>query len=126
MLGFGAFVIVFERGVYNPFLKQHLVASGDPSGFRGIPDAMYWCMATMTTVGYGDLYPVSPGGWIVGVIAMLSGTVILSLPITVRCATHLLPRSRSAVSPPVPLSSRLTSHRIAPARRAGAGDRCHL
>jgi hypothetical protein len=41
----------------------------------------------MTTVGYGDLFPIGDFGRITGIIAMLSGTVILSLPITVIGAT---------------------------------------
>ena len=46
-------------------------------------DGMYWCMATMTSVGYGDLYPVTLGGQIVGILAALSGTIIISLPLAV-------------------------------------------
>ena len=87
MLFFGAFAWVGERGVYNPHLQQYLRIDGSPTPFLGIPDAMYWCMATMTTVGYGDLFPIGDFGRITGIIAMLSGTVILSLPITVIGAT---------------------------------------
>ena len=46
-------------------------------------DGMYWCMATMTSVGYGDLYPVTLGGQIVGILAALSGTIIILLPLAV-------------------------------------------
>jgi len=87
MLFFGAFAWFGERGVYNPHLQQYLRKDGAPTPFLGIPDAMYWCMATMTTVGYGDLFPIGDFGRITGIIAMLSGTVILSLPITVIGAT---------------------------------------
>jgi hypothetical protein len=87
MLLFGALVMQTERGTYNPHVRQYLLADGEQSAFLGIPDAMYWCMATMTTVGYGDLYPESPGGYVIGIITQLAGTVILSLPITVIGAT---------------------------------------
>ena len=41
----------------------------------------------MTTVGYGDLYPITTPGWLVGIVTQMAGTVILSLPITVIGAT---------------------------------------
>lgn len=87
MLFFGAFTWIAERGVYNPYLQQHLREDGSPTPFLGMGEAMYWCMTTMTTVGYGDLSPTTDFGRIMGILAMLSGTVILSLPITVIGAT---------------------------------------
>lgn len=87
MLGFGAFLFLFEQGTWNPHLQQYVRPDGAQSPYRGIPDAMYWCMATMTTVGYGDLYPITTPGWLVGIATMMAGTVILSLPITVIGAT---------------------------------------
>lgn len=87
MVLFGAFAVAWERGYYNPHTRQYLRFDGAPSPFLGIPEAMYWCMATMTTVGYGDLYPVTTWGQIIGCAAMLAGTIILSLPITVIGAT---------------------------------------
>jgi len=87
MLAFGAFAVVFERGLYNPALRQYVRIDGSPSPFLSIPEAMYWCMTTMTTVGYGDLYPITPMGWLFGVLCALTGIIILSLPITVIGAT---------------------------------------
>ena len=87
MLAFGAFAVVFERGLYNPALRQYVRVDGSASPFLSIPEAMYWCMTTMTTVGYGDLYPITPMGWLFGVLCALTGIIILSLPITVIGAT---------------------------------------
>ena len=50
--------------------------------FDSIPRAMYWCMVTMTTVGYGDMYPVTLIGRLVGVLTMMAGIVVIALPVT--------------------------------------------
>ncbi|MBI9088987.1 MAG: NAD-binding protein [Desulfobacterium sp.] len=42
-------------------------------------DALWWCVVTMTTVGYGDVSPATPGGRIVGIVVMLSGIGLLGL-----------------------------------------------
>lgn len=83
MVLFGALIVMTDEGVYNVHTMQYVRPSGEPSPFYSIGNAMYWCMTTMTTVGYGDYYPETPAGTAVGIVCMLSGVVILSLPITV-------------------------------------------
>lgn len=52
-------------------------------GFTSIPSTWYFIMATMTTVGYGDHYPITVGGRIVCGFCMLAGIMVLALPIIV-------------------------------------------
>ena len=47
--------------------------------FTSIPNAMWWCIVTITTVGYGDMYPVTPLGRIVAAMAMLCGVALFGL-----------------------------------------------
>lgn len=49
-------------------------------GFRSIPETMWWGVATLTTVGYGDVYPVSGLGKILGAMVALLGVGVFALP----------------------------------------------
>lgn len=53
------------------------------SPYYSIPQAMWWCLVTLLTVGYGDLYPITIGGKIVAALAMTVSVVILALPISI-------------------------------------------
>eukprot|EP00928_Gymnodinium_smaydae_P093704 TRINITY_DN77_c2_g1_i1.p1 TRINITY_DN77_c2_g1~~TRINITY_DN77_c2_g1_i1.p1 ORF type:complete len:945 (-),score=187.41 TRINITY_DN77_c2_g1_i1:40-2874(-) len=55
----------------------------EPSNFRSIPYAFWWFFATATTVGYGDDYPTTASGRLVGVVTFYTGIVLLALPINV-------------------------------------------
>lgn len=51
-----------------------------PEAFSSIPQAMWWGIATLTTVGYGDVYPITPIGKILGAIVSLLGIGMFALP----------------------------------------------
>ncbi len=48
--------------------------------FTDIPTSIYWAVVTMTTVGYGDIAPVTPIGRFLSAIVMLMGYTILAVP----------------------------------------------
>jgi voltage-gated potassium channel len=54
-----------------------------PDRLGTVPDAMWWAIATVTTTGYGDVAPVSPLGRIIGAATMITGLVMLALPIAI-------------------------------------------
>ncbi|MDR6950943.1 voltage-gated potassium channel [Ancylobacter sp. 3268] len=59
------------------------VAEGSvqPDHMGSIPQAMWWAMSTVTTVGYGDVYPVTPIGRVIAGLTMLTGIIMIALPV---------------------------------------------
>jgi voltage-gated potassium channel len=53
---------------------------GEASGFTSIPEAIYWSIVTMTTVGYGDISPVTPLGKFLAAAMMIMGYGIIAVP----------------------------------------------
>lgn len=58
---------------------MYLVESGQ-NGFASIPDSIYWAIVTITTVGYGDISPVTALGKFIASIIMLLGYGIIAVP----------------------------------------------
>jgi voltage-gated potassium channel len=56
------------------------IVEGPTSGFTSIPMAMYWAIVTLTTVGYGDITPVTALGKFISAVIMLLGYAIIAVP----------------------------------------------
>lgn len=54
-----------------------------PEKFGSVPDSAWWAIATLTTVGYGDIVPITPWGKVFGGIVMVTGLCILALPVAI-------------------------------------------
>lgn len=65
-----------------------LVASIDPN-FGSIWDGLWWAVVTITTVGYGDITPISAEGRLLGVVLILFGVVVFSM-VTANVAAFLV------------------------------------
>jgi voltage-gated potassium channel len=50
------------------------------NGFTSIPECIYWAVVTITTVGYGDLVPMTAGGKVLAGMVMLTGYAIIAIP----------------------------------------------
>lgn len=56
------------------------LVEGPENGFSSIPNSMYWAIVTVTTVGYGDISPVSPFGKMLASLLMVVGYGIIAVP----------------------------------------------
>ncbi len=65
-------VIIFGSLMY--------LIEGPASGFSSIPQSVYWAIVTVTTVGYGDIAPITPFGQFVSAILMILGYGVIAVP----------------------------------------------
>ena len=56
------------------------LVEGEENGFTNIPKSVYWCIVTLTTVGYGDIAPVTPLGQFIASMVMILGYGIIAVP----------------------------------------------
>ncbi|MEA1984404.1 MAG: ion transporter [Euryarchaeota archaeon] len=76
-------IIVFFFAVLNLVIilgSMMYVIEGQEHGFTSIPKSIYWAIITMTTVGYGDIVPITPLGQTLASVIMILGYSIIALP----------------------------------------------
>ena len=61
----------------------------EPDSFETFFDAIYWAVVTLTTVGYGDIYPVSDIGRVVSMLSSFMGIAVVALPTGVITAGYM-------------------------------------
>ena len=67
------FVVMFIIASSLIYFAEH---KNHPTHFTSIPDSMYWALITLTTVGYGDVTPVTALGKLISVISAMGGVVV--------------------------------------------------
>ena len=73
---FAVFIIL----IFASSIMYFVESEAHPKAFGSIPDAMWWGVVTLTTVGYGDIYPITPLGRFLGAILAFLGIGIFALP----------------------------------------------
>lgn len=71
---FSVIIISFIAGAMMYLIE------GPEYGFTSIPRSIYWTIVTLTTVGYGDIHPVTPLGQFVASIIMMLGYGVIAVP----------------------------------------------
>ncbi|MGE0565601.1 MAG: cyclic nucleotide-gated ion channel [Pseudolabrys sp.] len=78
---FGCLVILFGMALVAATLIHLAERHVQPDKLGTIPDALWWALVTLTTVGYGDVVPLTVGGKIIATGVVVLGLVIIALPV---------------------------------------------
>ncbi len=70
-------IMVMIFGSMGIYYFEH---DAQPDNFSSIPTSIWWAIATLTTVGYGDVYPITTGGRIFTGFLLLVGLAIVAVP----------------------------------------------
>ena len=76
----GAVTIMLVLLLFSSSVIYLVERDDQPDAFGSIPAAMWWGIATLTTVGYGDVTPITPVGKLFGAIVTLLGVGMFALP----------------------------------------------
>lgn len=80
---------IVEMGTWNPesqcFARENEVNFDGCSPYQSVPSGFWWGIVTMTTVGYGDAYPVTVWGRVIGGFAMICGIFCVAIPASLLC-----------------------------------------
>lgn len=66
--------------IISSSLMYYFENSAQPDQFTSIPATMWWAVATLTTVGYGDIYPITGIGKVIGSVVAVLGIALFALP----------------------------------------------
>jgi voltage-gated potassium channel len=72
------------------------VVEGKNGGFTSIPISIYWTIVTLTTVGYGDISPITPLGQSIASLVMIMGYGIIAVPTGIVSAEFASFKSKKA------------------------------
>ena len=75
-----AFFYVFITALIMFNAEQPINPNTGDYLFNNFFDAFYWAACTLTTVGYGDIYPISTTGRVISIISSVVGIAIIALP----------------------------------------------
>jgi voltage-gated potassium channel len=77
----GCFVILIGATLFAAGLMHMAERHAQPERFGTVPDAMWWAIVTLSTIGYGDVVPVTALGRMIASITIFLGLIMIALPI---------------------------------------------
>jgi len=77
----GCLVILICATLVSASIMHAIEGTIQPDKFGTIPDAMWWSLVTLTTIGYGDVVPATAVGKMVAAVIIVGGVVMIALPV---------------------------------------------
>ena len=71
------------------FVSALVVFNVEPDSFNNFFEAIYWATVSLTTVGYGDLYPVTTIGRVITMVSSIFGVAVIALPAGILTAGYM-------------------------------------
>jgi len=98
------------------------LVEGEENGFINIPKSVYWCIVTLTTVGFGDIAPQTPLGQFIASLVMILGYGIIAVPTGIVSAEYTFQNRKSGQQKqdPINLSTQSCPHCMAEDHRKKA------
>lgn len=116
----GAGLVLIAAVLFAATGMYFIEGESQPDKFGSVPDAAWWAIATLTTVGYGDVTPVTPLGRLFGSLVMVTGLCILALPVAIISAGFAQELSRRDFVVTWSLMSKIPMLAALDAREVGA------
>jgi|UniRef100_UPI00404A0000 voltage-gated potassium channel len=89
------FIFIFFVLIISVILGTIMyLIEGPDNGFKSIPQSIYWCIVTLTTVGFGDITPQTPLGQMLATIIMIIGYGIIAVPTGIISAEYTSTRNK--------------------------------
>lgn len=79
----GAFILLLCALLTSATGMYYIEGHAQPEKLGTIPDTLYWAITTLTTVGYGDVVPITPAGKLWAGLTMICGLCVLALPVAI-------------------------------------------
>ena len=84
-----ALLAVFSLAVSYILISALVIFNVEPDSFGDYFDAVYWATVSLTTVGYGDIYPVTDAGRIITMLSSILGIAVVALPAGIITAGYM-------------------------------------
>lgn len=75
-----SFMVVFLLMLIASILMYNIENAAQPNTFKNAFDSLWWAIATFTTVGYGDIYPITVAGKILSAVIAILGIGLVAVP----------------------------------------------